>query len=404
MLLAGTGAVFRLSLGTSLSDVIVAIPVLGSLLCVLMAAEDAVTRRRRTWLLLTAGLLAGVAVGAKLTMAPFVVALVVAVGCLAVARRTVVPLLWLAVGGVVGVAATGGWWFYTVWRATGSPTFPYYNAVFKSPWWGPDNFRDTRFGPRSLADAAQFPRYMLEGGRRLLDYYLRDPRWVVLEFLLAIALLAGAVALVRRRGRPSRVRLTSVILWTFFLVGALAWLLQFGIARYAAPVELLTGTIFVVLIVAIVRNPLASVVVSVVLALAMAPFVKGQTEHVPFAADRYGIHGEALAAVPPGSVVLVNALGPPSGFLLPEVPATSKRHIIHPWFFRSPLLERLKRDEISTAPRIFVIMSGRWRQIPRIVSDFEKAVGVRLEEDTCVPIRSHLTLRSLCAGTWVGGS
>ncbi|MEW1955050.1 hypothetical protein [Terrabacter sp. NPDC080008] len=404
MLLAGTGAVFRLSLGTSLSDVIVTVPVLGALLCVLVAADDGVGPRRRTWLVLLAGLFAGVAVGAKLTMGPFVVALVVVVGCLAVARRTVLPVVWLAVGGLVGVVVAGGWWFLDVWRATGSPTFPYYNAVFKSPWWPLENFRDTRFGPRSLADALQFPNYMLQGTRRLLDYELRDARWVVLEVLVALALVVGAVGLARARRRPSMPTLPSLVVWAFFLVGALLWLVQFGIARYAAPVELLSGVVLVALVLTITRRPVVAVAGSVVLALAMAPWVKGHVEHVPFAADRYGIKGRALQDIPAGSEVLVNAWSAPSGFLLAEVPATSRRHIIHPWFFGSPLLERLKRDEISKAPRIYVIVSGKWRSSPKVIAAFEKAVGVRLDESTCVPIPNHVRSRALCSGTWVGGS
>ena len=404
MLLAGVGAVFRLSLGTSLSDVIVTVPVLAALLCVLVAADEPTSPRRRAWLVVLAGLLAGVAVGAKLTMGPFVVGLVVAVGCLAVARRTVMPVVWLAVGGLIGVLVAGGWWFLDVWRATGSPTFPYYNAVFKSPWWPIENFRDARFGPKSLADAVQFPQYMFEGTRRLLDYYLRDARWVVLEVLVGLALVVGAVGLARTRRRPALPSLPSLVVWAFFLVGGLLWLVQFGIARYAAPLELLSGAVIVVLVLAITRRAVVAVAVSVVLALAMAPWVKGNVEHVPFASDRYGIKGQALQSIPAGSVVLVNAWSAPSGFLLPEVPATSRRHIVHPWFFGSPLLERLKRDEISKAPRIYVIVSGRWRSSTKVIAAFEKAVGVRLEGSTCVPITSHVTPRALCRGTWVGGT
>lgn len=404
MLIAGTGAVFRLSLGTSLSDVIVTVPVLASLLCVLVAAEHPATPRRRAWLVVLAGLLAGVAVGAKLTMGPFVVALAAGVACLVVVRRTVMPVVWLALGGLGGVVAAAGWWFIDVWRATGSPTFPYYNAVFRSPWWPLENFRDTRFGPRSVADAVQFPQYMLQGTKRLLDYEIRDARWVVLEVLAAVALIAGGVFLARTRRRPAVPALPSLIVWVFFLVGGLLWLVQFGIARYAAPLELLAGPVMVVLVLAITRRPVPAVAVSAVLALAMAPWVKGSVEHVPFQSDRYGIKGQALATIPAGSVVLVNAGSAPSGFLLPEVPATSRRHIIHPWFFGSPLLERLKRDEISRAPRIYVIVSGRWRSSPTVISGFEKAVGVRLEGDTCVRILSNVTPRALCQGTWVGGS
>lgn len=401
MAVAGVAAVFRLSLGTSLSDVILAIPVLCGLLALLVGARPDVGPRGRFWWPALAGLLVGAAVGAKLTMGPFVLALVVATGVLAWSLRSFRPVLGLAVGGVVGIAASGGWWFVSVYDATGNPMFPYYNNIFGSDLWPHEAFRDETYGPRSAIDAAKYPFYMFDGTDRLLEYHLRDPRWVLLEVLVLAAVVLALVQL-RRRGRTAvRPPLAGVLVGTFFVVAGLAWLAQFGIARYAVPAELLTGTLIVVLIVFLARRPLPAAVVAVVVALVMAPFVQGHTAHREFKPDRYGVHDAVLKAIPPGSVVLVDGFSAPSGFLLRYVPDTSRRHLVHPWFYGSPLLEKLKREQIATAPRIYVIKAGWWLNQPA-AAGFEKAVGVHVLPETCKRIPNNIGPRKLCVGVWTG--
>jgi hypothetical protein len=402
MAVAGVAAVFRLSLGTSLSDVILAIPVLGSLLALLVGARATVGVRGRFWWPVLAGLLAGAAVGAKLTMGPFVLALAVATGVLAWTLRSTRPVLGLALGGIAGVAASGGWWFLSVYHVTGNPMFPYYNNIFGSDLWPHEAFRDETYGPTSALDAAKYPFYMFDGTDRLLEYRLRDPRWVLLEALvLAAAVLA--LVLLRRRGRAAvRPPLAGVLVGVFFVVAALAWLAQFGIARYAVPAELLTGTLIVILLVFLVRRPLPAAAVAVAVALVMAPFVQGHSAHREFKPDRYGVHAAALRAIPAGSVVLVDGLSAPSGFLLSYVPDTSRRHLVHPWFYGSPLLEKLKREQIATAPRIYVIKAGWWRSQTSAKVRFEQAVGVRVEPETCQRIRNNVGPRELCRAVWVG--
>ncbi len=403
MALAGTGAVFHLSLGTSLSDVITAIPVLGALLAMLLAARDGTSQRARLWWMLLSGLLAGVALGAKLTTAPYVVGLTLAAVAFAVVRRTARPVLGLAVGGVVGVAASGGWWFAQVWHATGNPVFPYYNNIFGSSLWGDNALRDTTYGPKSVLDAMKFPYYMFEGGTRLLEYRIRDPRWVVLEVLVLLAVVLAAYLWIKRGRAAVMPRLSVVLLCIFFGVGSLAWLIQFGIARYAAPGELLTGPLFVLLLLFLLRHPVAAGVAGLVCVAAMAPFVMGRTSHVPFAADRYGVQAKLLRAIPAGSEVIADGYSAPSGFLLTYVPASSHRHVVHSWFYGSPLLEKLKRDEISVAPRIYVIRRAGWAtNAPSEAIVFQREVGVRVDPTTCHRIPNHASPRVLCQGYWVG--
>jgi hypothetical protein len=401
--LAAGGVVFKLMLGTSLSDVITAIPLLGAVLTLLYAARPGRSTKSLIWLMVLAGALAGVAFSAKLTTSPYVLGLTAATVVLAAIRRTPWPVVGLAIGGIAAVAVAGGWWFWEVGHATGNPVFPYYNNIFHSSLWGDNAFRDTRFGPRGIWDAMKFPYYMFHGTKRLLDYRIRDPRWLLLELTVAAVVVVLAVRWVRRGRAAAMPGLTSILLSVFFAVGSLAWLVQFGIARYAVTGELLTGVLFVLALMTLIRNPAAVVVVGIIAAVAMARFDIGRTNHVPFAADRYGVQASALEAIPAGSEVIADEYSGPSGFLLTFVPATSHRHIIQGWFYHSPLLAELKRDEISRAPRIYVIQRLNWFYgRPSAELRFERHVGVRIDPSTCVQIPNNAAPRQLCRASWVG--
>lgn len=403
VLMGGTGVVFSMSLGTSLGDVLVSIPALGALLILLNCGRQASSCRSAAAWYLTAGGLAGIAVGAKLTMAPLVVGLGVLAVVLAVRDRSARPVAAFAVGGVIGVALSAGWWYARVWVATGNPIFPYFNGVFRSPLWGDDNFRDERFGAGSIDGLLSFPIYMWEGSRRLLDYEIRDPRWVVLSALFVVVAALAVVRRVRGRRMLGGVQMAPMgLLAGFFAVSGLVWAFQFGIARYAVVLELLTGALFVLGLQYVLRREWLTVGVGVAVVGSMLPFTRGTVEHVPFARDRYQIDAAAFSAIPAGSEVLVNAYSAPSGFMLTELGNRVKRHVVHPWFYGSPLLEKLKTQELSRAKDIFVIQRNDWQSQKVRVRQFQEALNLRVLPETCVVLKSSVRDRVLCRAEWTG--
>ncbi|GAB3449790.1 hypothetical protein GCM10027517_36440 [Phycicoccus ginsengisoli] len=396
MAVAGTGAIFSMELGMSLADVVVSIPMLAALLAVL-AAVHAGSRRERAILFTLAGMLSGIAVGAKLTMTGYAVALGLGVVVACLFRRSAWPVVQHAVGAVAGVAVSAGWWFASVYQATGSPVFPYYNAVFKSPLWDQTNLRDTRFGARGIDDALRFPLYMFEGTSRLLDVPVRDVRWVVLAVLLLLAGLAVAVAAARRRLVPPHPAV--LVFWTFFLVGGLLWTFQFGIARYAVTTELLTGTAFVLALRLLLRKPVVAAAVAVLLAAGMAPFDEGRFRHLPFASQRLQLFTpEPFQALGPGDVIIAdNAFGPAS-WMLTEVDPRVVRHVVHPWFNDQPIDAKV-RDQLATARRIHVLLSLDWPTSTRNRQALQRSYGLTVV-GPCTTIRSNLGSKALCLATY----
>ncbi len=126
-----TGGMMLMQIGNASNDVTVSLFVLLALLLTVRAAQST---RDELWRYAAAGFSGGVAVGLKLTMAPWAIGLAIGVVTLrAPARNRWRRFGALAVGGATGAAIFGGMWAFTLWRETGNPFFPYFNDVIGSP-------------------------------------------------------------------------------------------------------------------------------------------------------------------------------------------------------------------------------------------------------------------------------
>ena len=263
-----TGAGGLPTIASPMSEMLPASCVLGALL--LVARPGGGPRSR-----LGAGVLAGIAVGLKLTAAPYAVGLAVAAGMTGVLRvppsswpgltrpsaperpcadgrvaprqddgagavagsaaKCVRALAWFLSGAAAGAAVTGGWWWLWLWARTGDPVFPYFNQIFHSPWATAAANTDTRFLPRDTVQALAYPLFWAFTPSRLVsELPARDPR-ILLGWLAVLAI--GARAAWRRRW-PAPGLVAPLAVW---VVGYTLWEAQFSILRYLATLELLSG-------------------------------------------------------------------------------------------------------------------------------------------------------------------
>ena len=256
-----TGAGGLPTVASPMSEMLPASCVLGALL-LLLARPGGGSRA-----MLAAGVLAGIAVGLKLTAAPYAVGLAVAAGIVGVPRvpppsrpgltgpsahglsgadgrvkpghdgwaGAVRALAWFLAGAAAGAAVTGGWWWLWLWVRTGDPVFPYFNQVFHSPWAAAAANTDARFLPRDGTQVLAYPLFWAFAPSRLVsELPVRDPR-ILLGWLAVLAIGARAV---RRRRWPEPGLAAPLALW---VVGYVLWEAQFSILRYLATLELLSG-------------------------------------------------------------------------------------------------------------------------------------------------------------------
>jgi hypothetical protein len=236
VLIAACGPMTVSEVGTSFSDILTALPIVGGL-CLILAADGS---QRLHYLL--AGLLLGASVGLKLTNVVFALGAAAAV---LLSGRAWLATIWLALGGVAGALATGGAWSLMLWRDMGNPIFPLFNGVFRSKELAPNNIMDLQFMPEGIRDALAYPYYWLLGDNRSSEYPFRDARF-------ALAMLLPLLGIVARLARRAAVFTRSDLqLLVFFAASYAAWLGLFSIQRYAIVLELLCGPLIVLLIVRI---------------------------------------------------------------------------------------------------------------------------------------------------------
>jgi hypothetical protein len=243
--------------GTTFIDLVTAVPVLGAYALLL-------TRGHRLSLLMSAAL-AGVLLGAttalKLSNGVFALG---AVGfTLAGPESLRQRIIWLlACGGaaILAFAAIGGPWCIQLWEHFRNPFFPFYNNIFHSPDYPPVAIRWKEFLPRSLLAIWVYPLYWglprwlywLLGGSPASGWdspsseqYFRDARWIAA--ICGVTLFLAALPFFRRWAR-SRLNDPATGLLFAFIIGYVVWLFEFGVQRYAAPLDILCGAALLALL------------------------------------------------------------------------------------------------------------------------------------------------------------
>ena len=182
-----------------------------------------------------AGLLAGLAVGLKLTAAPFALGLALAAVLTGGGgRRSAAAFAWFTLAAAGGAALSAGAWWAWLYAHYGDPVFPYFNEIFRSRWAAPIAGTDTRFLPRDVWQAVAYPLFWAFRRCALVsELPLRDPR-IALGWAAALALAGRAVW---RRQVASGV----VVALAVWIVGYGMWEAAFSILRYLVPLEVLSG-------------------------------------------------------------------------------------------------------------------------------------------------------------------
>lgn len=119
-------------------------------------------------------------------------------------------------------------------RETGSPLFPLYNAIFKSPYWPASNLYDGRWGPKAAAEYFTWPLRVAFDPSRTGEMNVYSGR-------VSLSVVAAALCLLLARG-DRRLRALAFVA----LVSAYAWGgLLTGYARYAVFAEMAGGVALV---------------------------------------------------------------------------------------------------------------------------------------------------------------
>jgi hypothetical protein len=120
-----------------------------------------------------------------------------------------------------------------IYRLTGNPAFPFYNGLFKSPYWPQGAAFDPRWGPHGIVETIVWPVVMFFRAERLSEYPFYSGR-------LSIALVTAALIIFLARRERAIWQLGFITIF-----GAIVWSASSGYIRYALYLEL-TGGILII--------------------------------------------------------------------------------------------------------------------------------------------------------------
>lgn len=249
-LLGAAAPVYWQLVGTSFADALTA----ALLLAALWLAAEALPAHDRPgslrMLALGAGL-AGVAVAARVHNAIFAIALY---GALLLVRfpdrRT-----YFRFAAVFAVASAAAWlacfgpWSWRMLREFGSPVFPLFNALFRSPDYPAVNLDLVGFVPHNAGDLLLLPFRMATYQQwRFGEKPFADVRPALLVLSAAACLLALAYRKATGKAEAKEPSQARGLVLRFFLGGALLWLVTSANSRYGLALLLLAGPVCGVLL------------------------------------------------------------------------------------------------------------------------------------------------------------
>jgi hypothetical protein len=135
--------------------------------------------------------------------------------------------------------------FVYLYRLTGSPVFPVYNSLFRSPFYPPLDTFDARWGGYGATEVLLWPLLTPLVPERLSELGVYSGRIALGTFVAVILLLLAS----RRAGAHIRP------LCLMFVAGTLLWSQSSGYIRYGLHLEVLAGVIAVAAASLVLRGP-----------------------------------------------------------------------------------------------------------------------------------------------------
>ena len=351
-------------------------------LCVVMRALDRGGLTARDAMI--AGLVCGVGAGLKLTAVTACVAMAGAFLLLPLPlRERLRAAFTFGLASLAGFAAAAGAWMAGLYESFSNPLFPYFNSIFQSPWWAPQEIVTRVFGPKSWSDAILFPLAMLKRNSLASEPYLRD--WH-LPILYASGLLFALALPARRALGATQAPMNAMerFLLTYAGIFYLLWLAVHSIYRYLIPLELISGCVLLVLWRRTVPWRLWPVF-AVVLVVVWATKINASWGRVPFGERFFDV---ASPALPAGTLVLI-ASDKPLAYVVPGFPRDSRfvginNNIIRPGL-NTHLNQRAADVIAGHRGEIFLLDQRGKEQFGALPS-----YSLRRSDEPCVELRSNM--------------
>ncbi len=238
LLLGLSGYAVFFQIGTSTNEIMLSCFVMLSLY--LLLREIFILRQGRYRIFLLAGLIAGVALGLKLTSIIYVLPLGLSLICFA--KNIPHPTKNIGIfvlGGLIGFLLIDGIWLWKMQVLFGNPFFPFLNKFFQSEYFEIRNYTDERFLPKSLADALLLPFHWA------FNTFRADGNTIAVDFRWAVLFVLAFIAAGRLFYKKEKPKAETAFLIVFTLLSYCFWIKLFAIGRYMVVLELCSAILAV---------------------------------------------------------------------------------------------------------------------------------------------------------------
>lgn len=314
---------FLSGLGNTMGDNTTSLFCLGSILVVLHALPRLSAQvTHAVCLLLVAGVLAGMAAGLKLTNAIYAVAICLGLLTLPVSPgRRIQGAFVFGIGVLAGLAATGGFWFHTMWQTFGNPLFPQFGNLFPNPVASAVSISDTSWLPKSLWQQLAWPFIISANAQKAGQIPIRQVIWAIVYLLLIVLAVRGIAAKIRRSATGS-LGPDARFLIVVVTLGFILWMNIFSIYRYLVPMDLLAPLVIFLLLARLLPYSRATTTASWTIAIATLIVLLGGIRtwgHEGWSDEPFHVDVPVLAD-PTRTTVLITEGDPPWGWLAVAFP------------------------------------------------------------------------------------
>jgi hypothetical protein len=390
--------------GTLFADNLVSLLILSSL-WLFMANYRFLTERKMSdafRLIGFGGLLVGAAVGLKQPAGIFAVGYCLAFLVIPVSFwRRIFLAFFFGLGVLAGIAASGGYWMYSLWTRFANPLFPYFNQYFQSPMATFADYRDARFLPAGLQDTLLFPFLIVMDPLRTGEISFRDLRFVVFSVVLILALLFLIWQILRHHKvfrEAVKIGSSAEMLrykWLFLLSGSLfaygVWLKLFGVYRYLLPLEMLAPLGILLLIKTFPWRPIVQnctiFFCAIVILVTLQP---GNWGRVAWGEKYFGVEPPPLTD-PARTMVLMTGVDP-TAYVIPFFPETV-RFVRIQSYFTGPTdnpngFDLHMRDLISKQRGPLYVLYRAYEKDASV--EALNAYGLAIDSESCKELRPHI--------------
>ena len=197
---------------------------------------------------MVSGFVLGAAAGLKLSYAPYAAA--TGLTLIFFYKRLDNPvgnIVAFTLCGTAGFLIAYGYWGWILWKNYGNPFFPFFNSIFKSPYWTGADYKDIRYFDKPWITVLFYPFFLFWN----LGRHLPLQHWFVLSnFRLVVGGIfffraAADILKAGKNGRKEHKDALLHLLMFWMAVVYIIWLCLFRVYRYMIPFELLLSIVLI---------------------------------------------------------------------------------------------------------------------------------------------------------------